>query len=206
MTLSPFEVVAESTGYFQSNTMSGTRLNSKIEDLRQSITVVTKEQMSDFAMLDINDIFDQPQHRGHRHLPPLNSTAPARDGQREPRSEQRQPRPRSRLRQHRLQQYRHHGPRAGGSALDDSLELSRGPNANIFGLGNSSGTVNQVPSTANLRRDFTKVELRGDSYDGWRASLDLNRMLLQNKLALRASYANQHTGFVRKPPAKTPAA
>src|SRR5687767_8564783 len=29
VTLSPFEVVAESTGYFQSNTMSGTRLNSK---------------------------------------------------------------------------------------------------------------------------------------------------------------------------------
>ena len=58
VTLSPFEVVAESTGYFQSNTMSGTRLNSKIEDLGQPITVMTKEQMSDFAMLDINDVFD----------------------------------------------------------------------------------------------------------------------------------------------------
>src|SRR6186713_2049950 len=55
--LSPFEVVAQDRGYYASNTMSGTRLNSKVEDLASSITVVTKEQMSDFAMLDINDIF-----------------------------------------------------------------------------------------------------------------------------------------------------
>src|SRR5262245_26349179 len=47
--LSPFQVVSNNKGYFASNTMSGTRLNSKIEDLGQSITVMTKEQMSDFA-------------------------------------------------------------------------------------------------------------------------------------------------------------
>ena len=44
-------------GYYASNTMSGTRFNSKLEDLASSITVMTKEQMSDFAMLDINDVF-----------------------------------------------------------------------------------------------------------------------------------------------------
>src|SRR5687768_1102079 len=55
--LSPFEVVSDNRGYFASNTMSGTRLNTKLEDLASSITVITKEQMSDFAMLDINDVF-----------------------------------------------------------------------------------------------------------------------------------------------------
>ena len=30
--LSPFEVISDNKGYFSSNTMSGTRLNSKIED------------------------------------------------------------------------------------------------------------------------------------------------------------------------------
>jgi hypothetical protein len=81
----------------------------------------------------------------------------------------------------------------------DALELSRGPNANIFGLGNASGTVNQVPATANLTRNFTRVEMRADSYEGWRASLDVNRVLIKNKLSVRASYAYQHTGFIRKP-------
>ena len=65
----------------------------------------------------------------------------------------------------------------------DSLELSRGPNANIFGLGNASGTVNQVPATANLSRDFTKAELRVDSYGGWRGSLDVNRRVFKDKPA-----------------------
>ncbi|HUR58121.1 MAG TPA: hypothetical protein VM029_10460, partial [Opitutaceae bacterium] len=55
--LSPFEVTSEGRGYYASSTMSGTRLNSKVEDLASSISVVTKEQMTDFAMLDINDIF-----------------------------------------------------------------------------------------------------------------------------------------------------
>jgi len=56
--LSPFQVTSSNKGYFSSNTMSGTRMNSKIEDLGQSITVMTKEQMTDFAMLDINDVFN----------------------------------------------------------------------------------------------------------------------------------------------------
>jgi len=56
--LSPFQVKADDKGYFSANSMSGTRMNSKIEDLGQSITVMTKEQMIDFAMLDINDVFD----------------------------------------------------------------------------------------------------------------------------------------------------
>src|SRR2546430_306894 len=55
--LSPFEVGANTRGYYGSNTMSGTRFNTKLEDLASSITVITKEQMSDFAMLDINDLF-----------------------------------------------------------------------------------------------------------------------------------------------------
>ena len=40
-----------------SGTLSGTRLNSKLEDLGASITVVTKQQMLDTAVLDINDVF-----------------------------------------------------------------------------------------------------------------------------------------------------
>ncbi len=56
--ISPFEVTADSTrGFYASNTLSGTRLNSKLEDLGSSITVVTKQRMEDFALKDINDIF-----------------------------------------------------------------------------------------------------------------------------------------------------
>ena len=199
--LSPFEVTADAKGYFQANAMSGTRLNSKIEDLGQSITVMTKEQMSDFGMLDINDVFD--------HMASTEGTGSY--------SQFDTDRTGAVVDQVNLSPNTANRVRGIGSAniafgniamtgrvpVDplwmESLELSRGPNANIFGLGNASGTVNQVPATANLTRDFTRVDTRGDSYGGWRGSLDVNRTLINGKLAVRASYANQHTGFVRKP-------
>src|SRR4051812_16927391 len=36
VTLSPFEVVSDTKGYYSSNTMSGTRFNTKLEDLASS--------------------------------------------------------------------------------------------------------------------------------------------------------------------------
>ena len=71
----------------------------------------------------------------------------------------------------------------------DGIEVSRGPNANVFGLGNPSGTVNQVPVSANLTRDKSRAEARVDSYEGYRTSLDLNRVIKKGVLAFRASGA-----------------
>ena len=198
--LSPFEVVSDNKGYFASNSMSGTRLNSKIEDLGQSITVMTKDQMTDFAMLDINDVFDHmasTEGTGSYSQFETDRTGAVVD------QVSLNPNNANRVRGIGNANIAFNNIQTSGRvSVDplwmDSLELSRGPNANIFGLGNASGTVNQVPATANLSRNFNKVELRGDSYDGWRVSLDLNRKL-SDKLAVRASYANQHTGFVRKP-------
>lgn len=199
--LSPFEVTADATGYFQSNTMSGTRLNSKIEDLGQSITVMTKEQMGDFAMLDVNDVFDymaSTEGTGTYSLFETDRTGAVVD--------------QVSLNPNNANRVRGIGnaniafnniAMTGRVPVDplwlDSLELSRGPNANIFGLGNASGTVNQVPATANLTRNFARVEGRVDSYEGWRSSLDVNRVLIEDKLSARGSFAYQHTGFVRKP-------
>jgi len=199
--LSPFQVTANTKGYFQSNTMSGTRLNSKIEDLGQSITVMTKDQMTDFAMLDINDVFDyMASTEGTNSYSQFDTdrTGAVVD--------------QVSLNPNNANRVRGIGnaniafnniATTGRVPVDplwlDSLEVSRGPNANIFGLGNASGTVNQVPATANLSRDFSRAEGRVDSYDGWRTSLDVNRILIKNKLSVRASAAYQHTGFIRKP-------
>lgn len=199
--LSPFEVTAETTGYFQSNTMSGTRLNSKIEDLGQSITVMTKEQMSDFAMLDINDVFDHmasTEGTGSYSDFVLDRTGAVTD------NVAGDPNNANRVRGIGNANIAFNNIQTTGRVpVDplwlDSLELSRGPNANIFGLGNSSGTVNQVPATANTTRNFARLDMRVDSYGGWRTSIDVNRIILEDKLAVRASFAKQHTAFERKP-------
>ena len=58
VTLSPFEVnSAKDQGYAATSSLSGTRLNSKLEDLAASLSVVTKQQLEDTASTDINDVF-----------------------------------------------------------------------------------------------------------------------------------------------------
>ncbi|MCY0725975.1 hypothetical protein OVW19_29980, partial [Klebsiella pneumoniae] len=81
----------------------------------------------------------------------------------------------------------------------DAVEISRGPNANIFGLGNAGGTVNVVPASSNLSRNRAQVQLRVDSYDGYRGSLDINRVLKKDVFGIRGSAVYQHDDFRREP-------
>ena len=201
VTLSPFEVVANTKGYYNSSTMSGTRFNSKIDDLASSITVMTKEQMSDFAMLDINDAFlyvAGAEGTGTYSAVSVDRNGSVSDGV------QLDPNNANRIRglasaNVSFGNYETMSRINIDPVIIEGLEVSRGPNANVFGLGNPSGTVNYVPASANLTRDRSYVQVRGDNTDGYRFALDLNRVLIKGKLALRFSAVNQHDGFVRKP-------
>ena len=199
--LSPFEVnTARDTGYFASSTMSGTRLNSKLEDLASPISVVTKQQLLDTAALDINDVFKYESNtEGMSQFTDftIDRTFYVENTTLNPQSSNR--------------------IRGVGSAnttinnfslsssipLDtyniDSIEISRGPNATLAGLGNASGTVNINTSHADLNKDTNQVVGRGDSYGGWRSQLDLNRVLIKNKLAFRVAAVHDDKGFERKP-------
>jgi len=199
--LSPFEVTANNKGYYSANTMSGTRFNTKLDDLASSITVMTKDQMSDFAMLDMNDVFlyvAGTEGTGTYTDYSLDRNGSIGD------NVQANPTQANRVRglapaNISLGNVETMGRVPVDPINIDSIEVSRGPNANVFGLGNPSGTVNQVPASANLTRNRATTEGRVDSYDGWRTSLDLNQVLLKGKLAIRASGVFQHDGFKRKP-------
>ncbi|HVT72742.1 MAG TPA: TonB-dependent receptor [Lacunisphaera sp.] len=199
--LSPFQVTANNKGYYSANTMSGTRFNTKLDDLASSITVMTKEQMSDFAMLDANDVFlyvAGTEGTGTYTDFTLDRNGSLAD------NVQLNPTQANRVRgiapaNTSLGNIETMGRVPVDPITIDALEISRGPNANVFGLGNPSGTVNQVPATANLSHDRSTAEARIDSYGGWRSSLDLNRVLIKGKLAIRASAVYQEDEFERKP-------
>jgi hypothetical protein len=201
VSLSPFEVVSDTKGYYAANTMSGTRFNTRLEDLASPITVVTKEQMEDFAMLDINDIFQYTASTEGTNT--YTDFTVDRNGSV---SDNVQTNPNQANRIRGLQSanisfnnFEMSSRMPVDPTVTNGVEISRGPNANVFGLGNPSGTVNQVAAAANLSRNRSSVQFRADSYDGWRTSLDLNRVLKQNVLAVRGSAVYQHDGFVRKP-------
>lgn len=199
--LDPFEVTANERGYFASNAMSGTRLNSKIEDLAASLTVVTKQQMSDLALLDLNDVFlYEASTEGSGTY-----TEVAANGDGVPiDNTQLNPNTANRIRglssaNMSFGNFQLSGRIPVDPLNIDALEISRGPNSSIFGLGSAGGSVNQQPAGANLTRNRAQVEARGDSFDGYRTSLDVNRVLKEGVLAVRASAAYQHDGFDLKP-------
>ncbi len=202
ITLSPFEVTAsDDQGYYGANTMSGTRLNAKLEDLAASITVVTKEQMQDLAMLDINDIFNYEagtEGTGNFTDVSFNSNGEPTD------NTQINPQDANRIRgvgsaNTSFGNFQTSG-RVPIDPIDvDAVEINRGPNSSIFGVGNPAGTVNSVPATANLSQDRSQVAVRADSRGGYRSTVDLNRVLKQGVLAVRGSAVIQHDGFNLKP-------
>jgi outer membrane receptor protein involved in Fe transport len=200
--LSPFEVNAgNDKGYYASSTMSGTRLNSKLEDLGASITVVTKQQLQDTASIDINDIFlyeANVEGIGQFTDPTTDSRGNTID------NVAGNPQGANRVRGLNAANISIGNFASSGTIpIDtynlDSVEISRGPNSSIFGLGDASGTVNLNPSSANATRATSRVEGRIDSFGGWRTSMDVNRPLIRNKLAIRLSGVYEEKGYVRKP-------
>ncbi|MBI5691998.1 MAG: hypothetical protein HZC55_18100 [Verrucomicrobia bacterium] len=199
--LSPFQVTASTDrGYHASSTMSGTRLNSKIEDLAASISVVTKQQLLDTAAVDINDVFMYESNT--EGIYQWTSFTVDRGNVSDDVSAN--PQGATRIR----------GLTSANIAVGsfgttlpidmynvDAVEISRGPNSSIFGLGNTGGGVNIIAAKAILGRESTTFTTRADSYGGYRGSLDLNRNLLDQRLALRLMGLYEEKGFVREPSA-----
>jgi len=207
--LSPFQVASDADkGYQALNTLSGTRLNSKLEDLGSSITVVTKQQMTDLGLLDINDVFRyEASTEGTDNFTGFvrNRTGGVGD------QVQSNPQQANRIRglgaagTSGLGVNTAFGNFATNNAIPfdpynvAAIEVSRGPNSNLFGLGAAAGTVNVVPTQANLERRSYSADARFDSYGGHRESLNINIPLLPGKLALRVASVNESKGFERKP-------
>ncbi|MEO7796122.1 MAG: TonB-dependent receptor plug domain-containing protein, partial [Opitutaceae bacterium] len=200
--LSPFEVQGDQdAGYYASNTLSGTRISSKIEDLASSITVVTKQQLLDTAAVDINDIFlyeANTEGTGNFTDFSVGRNGDVID------SVQSSPTTSNRIRGIASANIAR-GNFASSSDIPidtynvDGVEISRGPNSNIFGLGNASGTVNLIQSQARLNRDTSQLTLRADSFGGYRTGFDFNRKILGDKLAVRTLGVYEKTGYVREP-------
>lgn len=198
--LSPFEVVSENQGYMATSSASGTRLNSDLADLASPISVVTKQQLQDTAAVDLNDIF-----RSETNVEGLYQyTEIGFDRNQVVDTASNNPEANNRIRG-----MGQANVTAGGMSVSsaisidayniDSVEISRGANSNIFGIGSTSGTVNLNRATGNMTRDFSKFSFRMDNLGGHRESFDLNRIIFRNKLALRVLGAYGERGFVREP-------
>ncbi|HVW21775.1 MAG TPA: TonB-dependent receptor [Opitutaceae bacterium] len=197
--MSPFEVQTsdKDVGYYTQNTLSGSRLNTKLSDIGASITVITKQQMQDTSAIDLNDMFlYEASTEGTE-----NYTALGGFGKGTGIGDTIQGSPQTSNRVRGL------GPvditrnfflTNSAIQLDsynvDRVDVSRGPNSTLYGIGSPSGIVNSTIEQAVLNKDTNEIQLRYGSFGDERAVINLNRALIPDKLAIAVAglYQNTH--------------
>jgi hypothetical protein len=80
------------------------------------------------------------------------------------------------------------------------IDIQRGPNSVLFGLGGSpGGVINASVTDAMLGGDFGSVKNRFGSFGSVRTSLDYNKVLLPGELAVRLDVLDDQTDYAQRP-------
>ncbi len=209
--LSPFLIESSTNhiGYYAENTLAGSRLNSKVSDLAASISIVSQQQMEDTASVDINEILlYEANVEGTKNFTRYtidkdgavtDYIAGFSNG-----SEASGPFDSNRMRgigQAKIA--RNYFPSISRIPFDSyntsTVEINRGPNSILFGLGNAAGIINQSLKTALIGDNSAQLKLRIGSWDARRAMLSFNQTIIPDKLAVLIASVHDEKGFQRQP-------
>ncbi|MBK1875479.1 TonB-dependent siderophore receptor [Pelagicoccus mobilis] len=190
--LSPFEVkAAEDEGYRAESTLSGSRLNSSLKDTPAMVEVTTLELLED---LGVNDFEELLVYQGNVQTEEFESQGAANSGT----FNSSLPNQRNSFRSRGFSGSRTRDFIMWNSPDDvynvERFDFSKGPNGVLFGVGSIGGTANATTKRAITGKDLTKLELQYGSWDHRRASVDLNKVLIEDKLAIRLNALEQDKG------------
>lgn len=198
--LSPFTVTDEgSKGYQATSTLAGTRLRTDLRDVSSAVSIVTQQFLRDTGATKNEDLLVYTPStevgglRGN-YTGTGNGAVLRNDNLVSPNTN-------NRVR----------GLSAADTTRDyfltdipwdayniDHVELQRGPNAILFGLGKPGGVINGSQNQAGFK-NLGSVEFRVDNNGSLRGSLDLNRVLIKDELSLRVDGLDDHTKYEQKP-------
>jgi catecholate siderophore receptor len=189
LTLSPFEVrPEEDQGYKATRSLAGTSLSSDLKDIAAAVTVITKDFMNDVNATDAVSLLaytpnmEVAGYGGNFSGISDGSAGGVFDD--------------ALLQTNAITRSR--GLLAADHTRNyfltdisfdsynlDRLEINRGANGILFGLGSPGGIINTSTTRGELRKNKTSVSAAVGSYGSYRGTLDHNHVLIKNKLALR---------------------
>src|SRR5687768_15780212 len=178
--LSVFEVRTDKdTGYAASTALTGTRTNEKLENLPNSISVLTADFLSDIAAFDF---FDAAEYGvSTENVANDNGTRGAPVGARSGNQLVFRGMPAVRQLRDGFPWY---------VPLDvfntERIEFNRGPGGLAYGDVDAGGIVNVSTKRAHFRRALS-AQVRFDDWGTKRGSLDLNQPIVRDQLALRVN-------------------
>ena len=190
--LSPFSVSAEEdNGYAAVNTLAGTRLKTDLKDLAGAIQVVTEQFMEDTGVTSSEDLF----------LYTTNTEASGPDGNYGGGGAERRNPEQARVRG-LSNPDRTRGYFLTNIGFDsyntDRVAIAKGPNALLFGLGSPAGIVNNNLKQAKFQ-DANRVQFRYGSFGAHRETIAINKVLIEDTLAVRLIGLNNQNKFKQKP-------
>lgn len=186
--LSPFEVTSnKDNGYAASSSLAGSRLNTQLRDVGAAISVVTPEFMKDTGATDLQHILVYQTNTEASGIDGNYYGTNADDGS------------------YRTQMLVNpqSGTRVRGLNTADltrnffatnipmdayntsRVDIQRGPNSILFGLGSPAGIINNTLKDPNMHRLGVEAQFRVNSYGSTREVLDVDIPLVNNSLGLR---------------------
>ena len=187
--LNPFEVdESEDLGYTATNTLSGTRFNTSLRDTAASVSVWTEEFLDDTGLTDIEELIDyslstvldtnDQDGAGGNFNVFTNATAVTR-----------RIRTRGIESTQAIDYFKSIIP-------DDSYKIaryddSRGPNGVLFGVSAAGGIINRSSIVANTYQDSGEFRYSAGTSSRDRAEFKLNKVLIEDKLAVAIAGLNQ---------------
>ncbi|WP_044891522.1 TonB-dependent receptor plug domain-containing protein [Opitutus terrae] len=199
--LSPFEVSAsDDRGYAAAHTLAGNRLNTDLRDIGNAVTVITSQLLKDVqatnneTLLQYTAGTEVGSIRGN--FAGLGDGAVLNEADRFTR-----PNANTRVR----------GLAAADNTRDfflsdipwdsfnlDRVDLQRGPNSILFGLGSPAGLLNAGLKQAGFR-DTNEVGVRVDNWGSVRWVGNFNKVILPNELAARVDVLHEKNQFQQEP-------
>ncbi len=188
-TLSPFKVDASSdSGYYASNTLAGTRIHTNLEDIGTAIQVLTPEFLQDIGAVDNTGALAYATNtevggpRGNFSGAQVGSVVNEADNFLSPNTNTRI---RGLAAADNTRNYFRTDVPWDGYAVD-RVDLLRGANGIMFGLGSPAGVVN-AGLISPVFENIGRAELMFDFYGSIRGSLDYNREVIEDELAVRVA-------------------
>lgn len=202
--MDPFTVTADPDGYRATDTLGGTRVRTKLVDTPSAISVVTEKFLQDLGITKAEDLFLYTTNTEVGGVNGNFSGLAARGfgvaGSAEA---------------VRLVNPAGTNRSRGLTAMDNTrnyfvseipwdsfnisrVDISRGPNSFLFGVGSPSGIANATTTDA-IYKNQGSVEFRAGSFGSARQSLDLNHVLLPQELAVRIALVNDETKYQQEP-------
>lgn len=202
--LSPFEVnTSDDSGYYATSTLAGSRIKTDLKDVASSISVITKEFMDDVGASDAASLLtytlgtEVGGAKGNFTGVPASSGTLFTDTD----GLNRSPNFTNRIR----------GLAGADQTRDfflssvpwdsynvDRVDINRGSNSFLFGLGSAAGIINTNTINPIFNERKTKVELKYGRFGSTSAVLDHNEPLLDGKLAARVAFKYGDEQYMQK--------